>query len=234
MSDPHASDDPEQLSAAKERAWRQAADIDAAYRSGALDEAGWHAAWLAIIEPAYLRGGNPRAESGHSGDPARWELARRLLVDAIGSDGSFLDIGCANGHLMETLTGWAAEDGYAIEPYGLDISPVLAALARHRCPQWADRIWTGNAMGWRPPRRFDLVRTGLDYVPPDRRADYLAHLLGTVVAPGGRLIIGVHNEERDRDTFEAEVHDYGHRIAGRASRPHRHPGVAYKVIWIDA
>jgi 2-polyprenyl-3-methyl-5-hydroxy-6-metoxy-1,4-benzoquinol methylase len=39
-------------------------------------------------------------------------LPSRLLADAIRSSGSFLDIGCANGHLMETLTGWAAEDGY--------------------------------------------------------------------------------------------------------------------------
>src|SRR4029453_11611982 len=75
--------EPAELSAAKERAWRQAAEIDAADCSGDLDEAGWHAAWLALIEPANLAGGNPRAESGHSGDAARWELARRLLVDAI-------------------------------------------------------------------------------------------------------------------------------------------------------
>ena len=36
----------------------------------------------------------------------------------------------------------------------------------------------------------------------------------------------MHNEERDRDTVAAEVSGYGHRIAGRASRPHRHPGIA--------
>jgi hypothetical protein len=35
-------------------------------------------------------------------------------------------------------------------------------------------------------------------------------------------------------TVAAEVSGYGYRIAGRASRPHRHPGIAYKVIWIDA
>ena len=78
------------------------------------------------------------------------------------------------------------------------------------------------------------LKARYDHVPPDRRAAYLAHLLCHVVAPGGRLIIGVHNEERDRDTVAAEVSGYGHRIAGRASRPHRHPGIAYKVIWIDA
>ena len=224
----------EELAAAKERGWRQAAEIDAAYERGELDRAGWHAAWLAILEPAYLAGGNPRAESGHSGDPVRWELARRLLVDAIPADGTFLDVGCANGHLMETLTAWAVEDGLAVEPYGIDISPALADLARRRCPQWADRIWTGNAMGWEPPMRFDVVRTGMDYVPPDHRAAYLDHLVARVIQPGGRLVVGVYNEERELDTLAHEVRGFGHRIAGRASRPHRHPGVAYKAFWIDS
>jgi hypothetical protein len=31
-----------------------------------------------------------------------------------------------------------------VEPYGVDISPALAELARRRLPRWADRIWTGQ------------------------------------------------------------------------------------------
>ena len=61
---------------------------------------------------------------------------------------------------MESMAAWAG-----VEPYGLEISPELAELARRRLPQWADRIWVGNAPTWTPPRRFDVVRTGLDYVP---------------------------------------------------------------------
>jgi SAM-dependent methyltransferase len=75
-------------------------------------------------------------------------------------DGTFLDVGCANGHLMECAVGWLAESGYRIEPYGLDILPELAALARQRLPRWADRIVVGNAIDWIPERRFDFVRTG--------------------------------------------------------------------------
>ena len=33
----------------------------------------------------------------------RWEGARRLLLDAVTADGSFLDVGCANGHLLECV-----------------------------------------------------------------------------------------------------------------------------------
>ena len=74
----------------------------------------------------------------------------------------------------------------------------------------------------------------LDYVPRPRRADYVRHLLDTVVEPGGRLVVGVFNEERDQDSVAALVASSGFPIAGRTSRPHRHPAVAYKVFWVDA
>jgi SAM-dependent methyltransferase len=225
--------DGEELVAAKERAWRESDRIDGAFDRGEIDAAGWHAAWLAIVEPAYLAGDNPRAQSGHSGDPARWEYARRLLTEALPGDGSFLDIGCASGHLMETLTAWAAQDGHTVEPYGVDISPALADLARRRCPQWAGRITTANAADWRPPHRFDVVRTGLEYVPPGHAPAYLHHLFTHTVAPAGRLVIGVYNEERHLTTTEDRVRAAGYPIAGRTSRPHSHPALAYKALWLD-
>jgi hypothetical protein len=72
---------------------------------------------------------------------------------------------------MESVAAWCAERGLAIEPYGVDISPALAELARRRLPQWADRIWVGNAVNWRPPggMRFDYVHILLDCVPRARR-----------------------------------------------------------------
>jgi hypothetical protein len=90
--------------------------IDAALERGEIDEEGWHRAMADLVVPAYLGGDNPRAQSGHSGDAERWEGARRLLLDAVERPGSFLDIGCANGHLMECLRAWAAEDGIDLEP----------------------------------------------------------------------------------------------------------------------
>lgn len=187
----------------------------------------------AIVVPAYLAGDNPRSQSGHSGDEARWEDARRLIVDAIGRDGTFLDVGCASGHLMETVQAWAAEDGHVVEPYGLDISPELADLARSRLPYWADRIWVGNALRWTPPRRFDFVRAGLEYVAPPRRPELVQHLLEEACAPGGRLILGVRNEPRDAEPLERQVAGWGFEIAGRADRPHSDPRVVRRAFWID-
>ena len=44
-----------------------------------------------------------------------------------------------------------------IEPYGLELLPVLAELARSLHPELADGIWTGSVMTWKPPRRFTYV-----------------------------------------------------------------------------
>ena len=191
-----------------------------------------------LIVPAYLAGGDPRAQSGSGGDDAHWTYARGLLADAVDRNGAFLDVGCASGYMMETLTAWCRERDHTIEPYGLDISPELAELARRRLPRWADRIFVGNAIDWVPPREFDFVRTGLEYVPPRRQRDLVARLLRDVVAPGGRLIIGVFGEERDASravpSEEERVAGWGFKIAGRTERPHLRDGrLVYRAFWID-
>ena len=117
-------------------------------------------------------------------------------MQAIETDGSFLDIGCANGLLMESVVAWALEDGHRVEPYGLDISEKLAELARKRLPHWLGRIFVGNALVWEPPRQFDFVRTELVYVPVTRRRQYAERLLERFVAPGGRLFVCSYGSSR--------------------------------------
>jgi predicted pyridoxine 5'-phosphate oxidase superfamily flavin-nucleotide-binding protein/SAM-dependent methyltransferase len=137
-----------------------------------------------VYELHYLADGDVYRGSGHSGDAATWEQGRRPIAEAVDRPGTFLDIGCANGLLMESLAEWAG-----VEPYGLDFAPQLVEAARRRLPQWADRIWVGDALTWEPPRRFDFVRTELVYVPQERRRAYVERLLGRFVAPGGRLLV---------------------------------------------
>jgi 2-polyprenyl-3-methyl-5-hydroxy-6-metoxy-1,4-benzoquinol methylase len=221
------------LAGHKERGWRELGVIDDALLRGEIDEEGWHQRVLDLVEPAYLSAMTPQGQSGHSGDAVRWEHARRLLLDGIRDGSDVLDVGCANGLLMESLVAWAAEDGHVLEPYGVEISARLADLARARLPHWADRIWTGNAMTWSPPRRFGVVRTGLDYVPPRRRADFVDRLLTEVVAPGGRLVVGVFNEEKDRETVADSLRSWGHVVTGTTSRAHRDPRLRYKAVWVD-
>ena len=117
------------------RGWRLFESIEAAYERGDIDQAEWHRQIGAIIGPAYLAATDPRGQSGSPGTPARWEKSRRFMLAAVDRDGTFLDIGCASGHLMECAAVWLAQSGHHMEPYGLDILPELVALARQRLPQ---------------------------------------------------------------------------------------------------
>jgi len=94
--------------------------IERAYEAGEIDADEWHRRVGAIVSAAYLAADNPRAQSGSSRDETGWRQARGLIVDAVDRDGTFLDIGCANGHLMETVTDWAKEKGHKLVPYGLE------------------------------------------------------------------------------------------------------------------
>src|SRR5574342_350050 len=110
------------------------------------------------LEAKYLASTDPRGQSGFRGDPARWDRLRRPVVEAVHRDGDFLDVGCANGHFLESAVGWALGRGFRIEPYGIDKSAALIALAQARLPKWADRFEVADAMTYAPARRFDFVR----------------------------------------------------------------------------
>jgi len=170
------------------------------------------------LERAYLAGTNPRQQSGFGRDERDWERFRRPVVAPVYRDGTYLDVGCASGLLMESVVRWAAEDGHRVEPYGLDISEKLAELARERLPAWRDRIFTGNALFWEPPFAFDYVRTEMVYVPHHRRREYAERLLARVVAPGGRLILCAYGSSRPEgaraEPLVDEIAEWGFSVDG--------------------
>lgn len=222
-----------------ERCWREVAAIEEAFEHGEIDEAGWHRRMAELVVPAYLAGDNPRAQSGYSGGEVDWKLARSLVADAIHHAGTFLDVGCASGLLMESVYTWCRDRGLLVEPYGLDISPELAALARARLPHWAGRVFEGNAASWVPPFRFDLVRTGLEYVPRAKRPALITHLFTHVVSRGGRLLIGPYTEERDETrsepSLEQSIRSWGFEIEGRIEREHaRDDRVVRRLVYLHS
>jgi SAM-dependent methyltransferase len=157
------------------------------------------AAWFEnirqVLETAYVSHEEPWQQSGMSGPEARWVALRKPVAECIEQAGSFLDIGCANGYLLESILRWTAERGLVIDPYGLDISPRLLDLARQRLPQYADHLFLGNSFTWMPPRRFDFVRTELVYVPGEYERAYVDHLLQNYLAPAGRLLVANYIED---------------------------------------
>jgi SAM-dependent methyltransferase len=156
------------------------------------------AAWFAnlrdVLETAYLAAQEPWKQSGMSGPAERWAALRRPVADCIDRSSAFLDVGCANGYLLECCLAWTAERGLTIDPYGLDLSPRLVTLAKERLPQFADHFFVGNAFAWIPPRRFDFVRTELVYVPAAYERQYLAFLAEQYLNPGGRLLVANYGE----------------------------------------
>ena len=148
-----------------------------------------------VLETAYVAADEPWQQSGMSGPYERWAALRRPIADCIDRDGTFLDIGCANGYLLECCQAWTAERGIIIEPYGVDLSARLIDIARQRLPAYADRLIVANAFDWLPPQRFDFVRTELVYVPGELERRYVDHLREHYLRPGGRLLIANYGEQ---------------------------------------
>lgn len=183
---PHATvelwaGDPEQIGAI-------AADAANSYRN--QSETDYYANNKRLLEPAYLRADTAEGGSGFGGSPQLWRERRESILDGVHKDGTFCDLGCANGLLMESVQKWAAERGIVIEPYGVDISARLVDLARRRLPHWNDRFWIGNAVDWVPPggRQFTYVHGLFDFWPTERWVAAVAHVF-SLVEPGGRLLM---------------------------------------------
>ncbi|HEV8573490.1 MAG TPA: class I SAM-dependent methyltransferase [Dehalococcoidia bacterium] len=176
-------------------------------------------AYVRSLEDAYLASDDPVQQSGFHGGPERWRAEREPILRAVDGDGSFLDVGCANGYLLECLVHWARERAIALDPYGVDVGPRLIAEARRRLPAFADNFWVANAWEWQPPRRFRYVYTLNDCVPPDLLREYVLRLLDRIVEPGGRLIVGSYGSrsrcEPPLDIAEA-LASFGLDVVGRA------------------
>ena len=186
--------------ATKARAQSAIDAASSAFACGALTQAEWHRAVTDALSEAYLSESDPRWQSGFDGDPELWREAREFLLDAVPHSGSFLDVGAANGHLIECLVSWARQRGVELDVFGLELNPDLAAEARRRLPALADHIYTGNVVDWPPARRFTYVRTGLEYVPAAQATSLVDRLLNEFVEPGGRLLVGPINADQRMDT----------------------------------
>lgn len=219
----------------KERGWQEVAAINQALTEGRIDEDEWHAAMAAFIRPNYLAADNPYAQAGHGGDAKSWEASRGFIKEALHRSGTFLDVGCASGILMESVQRWGSQQGLNIEPYGLDIVPEFVQLAQQRLPHLADRIRMGNIRTWQPPDAlFDFVLIRPEYAPPGRRAEMVAHVLEQVLQPHGRLIVFVGSEEANLRSAESSITSEGISVGGRVEIPHAKDNrLVRRLFWID-
>ena len=180
----------------------------------------WFEANKTLLETANVAGEQPWQQSGFGLHSKRtyehWEAVRRPVADCIDKAGTFLDVGCANGYLLECVIEWVGKRDISIIPYGLDLSEKLVALARKRLPIYADYMFVGNAWNWVPPRIFDFVRTELVYVPDELHPAFVARLVDVYLSPGGKLLVveyrGKHQTESAL-TIDRYLDQLGFRVA---------------------
>ena len=157
----------------------------------------WFARLQGMLEPSYLAAAEPWQQSGFSGPFERWVACRRPIAECMTAPGSFLDIGCANGYLLECVLQWAAENQVQIDPWGVDLSERLVAMAKDRLVDHAEKLFVGNALTWQPPRKFDYVRTELCYVPKEYQRPYVSRLLDEYLRTGGKLLVTEYRSRKE-------------------------------------
>jgi hypothetical protein len=188
---------------------------------------------LRELQRAYLAASDPMRQSGFGGGPERWRAEREPILQAVEHDGDLLDVGCANGLLLESLRGWAQERGIALIPYGLDQGEQLIAMARARLPAFASHFFCGNGWTWQPPRRFRYVYTLYDCVPHAYLAAYIGRLLDLAVAPQGRLIVGAYgSRSRQLPPFPIAKYLATHGFAVAGSTAGGRPPITV-FAWIE-
>lgn len=163
---------------------------------------GWFSELKEKLENAYLSSDEPWKQSGFSGPEERWTKCRKPVAECINESGMFLDIGCANGYLLECVKKWTEEKGLSIVPFGVDISSKLVELARYRLPEFKNNIFVGNGLTWESPQKFDYVRTELCYVPEPFYKKYVDRLVKEFLNKNGKLLIVEYRSRRDDEAKE--------------------------------
>ena len=199
-----------------------------------IDE--WFDSMRRDFKRCYLASADPWRQSGWGSTPERWRLAREVILRAVERSGTFFDIGCANGLLLECLIAWAGERGIALEPHGIDLVPELVELARKRIPAYASNFATANAFTWIPLRRYDYVHLLLESTPPSRHLEFLGRILDSAIARRGRLIVSNYGS-RSKNEAPIDVAGYlsglGFAIAGSASASEHDGFVLTRTAWLD-
>lgn len=185
---------------------------------------------MRALELAYLHATDEIGHSGFGGGRERWVEERSPLIEALDADGSFLDVGCANGLLAADVVSWAAVRGHAVEPFGIDLGHQLVEMAKQRMPGYAANFVVADAWDWEPRRSWDYVYSLVNLAPRDLVSQWFERL-SRWVAPGGRLIIGAYGS-RSRGRAPADPGSML-RLAGYTVAGESFGSDVTRFAWVD-
>ena len=164
----------------------------------------------------------------HGAAPARpvmpqdWKRSRSLIADAIDRDGTFLDVGCANGY----------PDGVAPADGRRTTLSRTASTSRRSSSRWrvsdchGGPIGSGSGTPGRGSHRGGSPTSGpaLSTRLPIAGGHLVEHLLSWC----DRLIVGVFNEQAGEHATEQMLRDSGLAITGSTERDHTEPSMRYR------
>jgi SAM-dependent methyltransferase len=118
-----------------------------------------------------------------------WRSSRQFIADLIDTDGTIIDIGCANGFLLRCLQEWSGKD---LVPYGIDVSELhllqarklFAAQRQNFALASIEEIDSLEKHGL--PVQYDFVYCTIVLYPETFKQAL------SLVRPGGKLIVGFY------------------------------------------
>jgi O-antigen/teichoic acid export membrane protein/SAM-dependent methyltransferase len=121
-----------------------------------------------------------------------WLVEQRLLADILRAGGPAgsrcaADFACGTGRVLELL------GRYFPAPVGIDVSPDMLALARHRCPGATVLLGDVTTSPGLAPGPFDLITAFRFFLnaEPDLRSEVLTWMRGSL-RPGGLVVANFH------------------------------------------
>jgi SAM-dependent methyltransferase len=119
----------------------------------------------------------------------RWEAEKQVVLDALQSfrpTGAVLELAAGTGNYTQELARLADE------VTALDVSAETLAIAASKLPAGGAPVTfvEADVFGWQPDRTYDVVFFSfwLSHVPPGR-FDAFWSLVGSALAPGGRVFL---------------------------------------------
>lgn len=155
-------------------------------------------------------------EANSGGEYERWKQVRQFIVQAIHKDGTFFDIGCANGFLMKSLMHWSR---HHLIPYGIDNRDEAIKNAKLLLPEYTENfqcIDGDHLEGLEErgmPLKYDFVYRNYwkRDVDTSEKVRTIVTKLWEHVNDNGRMILGVYwgsnhskgseEEKKSRESF---------------------------------